>query len=78
MKAQSLLLKQVYSIFLLISSQSFSQVTNMQIQKKLLDFGWNSPYTFELRNNLKKYEIGVFDGLGIKYQNMLVQVMCLW
>jgi hypothetical protein len=66
MKAQSLLFKQVYSIFLLISSQSFSQVTNMQIQKKLLDFGWNSPYTFELRNNLKKYEIGVFDGLGIK------------
>jgi hypothetical protein len=66
MKAQNLLLKQVYSILLLISSQSFSQVTHTQIQKKLLDFGWNSPYTFELRNDLKKYEIGVFDGLGIK------------
>jgi hypothetical protein len=43
-----------------------SQIKNVQIQKKLLDFGWNSPYTYDLRNNLKKYEIGVFDGVGIK------------
>jgi hypothetical protein len=66
MKAQSLLFKQIFSILLLTASQSFGQVTNTQTKKKLLDFGWNSPYTFELRNNLKKYEIGVFDGLGIK------------
>lgn len=66
MKAQILLFKQIFSILLLIASQCFSQVINTQTQKKLLDFGWNSPYTFELRNNLKKYEIGVFDGLGIK------------
>jgi hypothetical protein len=44
----------------------FSQVTSLQPKKKLLDFSWNSPYTFDLRNNLKKYEIGVFDGVGLK------------
>lgn len=48
------------------SSWNFAQVTQTQTKKKLLDFGWNSPYTHELRNNLKKYEIGVFDGTGIK------------
>ena len=45
---------------------SFSQVIQTQTKKKLIDFGWNSPYTYELRNNPKKYEIGVFDGTGIK------------
>jgi hypothetical protein len=50
----------------IVSSQSFSQVVDTQPKKKLLDFGWNSPFTYELRENLKKYEIGVFDGTGIK------------
>jgi hypothetical protein len=44
----------------------FSQIASLQPKKKLLDFSWNSPYTFDLRNNLKKYEIGVFDGVGLK------------
>jgi hypothetical protein len=51
---------------LCLSFWGFSQVIQTQAKKKLLDFGWNSPYTYELRNNLKKYEIGVFDGVGIK------------
>lgn len=49
-----------------VSNNTQAQVTNLQKQKKLLDFGWNSPYTYDLRDNLKKYEIGVFDGVGIK------------
>jgi hypothetical protein len=46
--------------------KSEAQITNTQTKKKLLDFGWNSPYTYNLRANLKKYEIGVFDGVCIK------------
>jgi hypothetical protein len=48
------------------NSHGFAQVLQTQTQKKLLDFGWNSPFTYDLRNNQKKYEIGVFDGVGIK------------
>lgn len=35
-------------------------------QKKLIDFGWNSPSTSEWRGNMKKYENSPFDGLTIK------------
>jgi hypothetical protein len=61
-------LKRIYVVLatLLVSCQAFAQVTKTQAPKKLLDFGWNSPYSYDLRNNLKKYEIGVFDGVGIK------------
>ncbi|MGL4631959.1 MAG: hypothetical protein ACRCVT_12220 [Leadbetterella sp.] len=56
----------IFLVTALISFEGNAQVQNLQTRKKLLDFGWNSPYTFNLRNNLKKYEIGVFDGVGIK------------
>lgn len=54
------------NILLLLSFKCFSQVVHLPPQKKLIDFGWNSPFTYELRNNLKKYEKGPFDGVGIK------------
>ncbi len=58
----------ILQILFLVNS-AFSQVTNTQPQKKLLDFGWNTPTTVELRENMKKFEIGVFDGTGIKIPN---------
>jgi hypothetical protein len=64
MKKLKLIIPQLF--ILCLSFVSFSQVTQTQTKKKLLDFGWNSPFTYELRSNLKKYEIGVFDGTGIK------------
>lgn len=64
-------MKKLTSILLFVSivcsaSWSFAQVTQTQTKKKIIDFGWNSPFTYELSSNLKKYEIGVFDGTGIK------------
>lgn len=56
----------VFFLCLLSSVQSLAQVVNLQPKKKLIDFGWNSPFTYDLRNNLKKYESGPFDGVGIK------------
>lgn len=56
----------VFFLCLLTFVQSFAQVVNLQPKKKLIDFGWNSPVTYELRSNLKKYENGPFDGVGIK------------
>jgi len=35
-------------------------------QKKLIDFGWHSPFVREYKDNMKFYENGPFDGLGIK------------
>jgi hypothetical protein len=58
-----------YLLIIGIHFQSFTQITNTQTKKKLLDFSWNSPTTIELRENLKKFEIGVFDGTGIKIPN---------
>ena len=56
----------VFFLCLLSSVQSLAQVVNLQPKKKLIDFGWNSPFTDDLRNNLKKYEKVPFDGVGIK------------
>lgn len=53
-------------LYFFFNFYSFSQISNLQTKKKLLEFGWNSPTTFELHENLKKYEIGVFDGTCIK------------
>jgi hypothetical protein len=35
-------------------------------KKKLIDFGWNSPFVREYKENLKLYESGPFDGLTLK------------
>jgi hypothetical protein len=35
-------------------------------KKKLLDFGWNSPFLREYKANLKLYESGPFDGVTLK------------
>jgi hypothetical protein len=35
-------------------------------KKKLIDFGWNSPFVREYKENMKLYENGPFDGLTIK------------
>ena len=56
----------VFFLCLLTSVKSLAQVVNLQPKKKLIDFGWNSPFTYDLRNNLKKYEKAPFDGVGIK------------
>ncbi len=55
-----------FTLLVLCSLQVYSQVVNHSPQKKLIDFGWNSPLTSDLRNNIKKYENGPFDGLAIK------------
>jgi hypothetical protein len=39
---------------------------NVQAKKKLIDFGWNSPFSFDLRKHIEKYEKPPFDGVGIK------------
>lgn len=58
----------IIPVFLLVAfyNTAFSQVAKVLPKKKLIDFGWNSPFTFELRKNLKKYEKAPFDGVGIK------------
>ena len=66
MRTKYFKIKLPFILGFLFSVNCFSQVLNTQRPKKLLDFGWNSPYTYELRNNLIKYEIGVFDGVCIK------------
>jgi hypothetical protein len=66
MKNQTALFRLLIVASFIFPINGFAQITNTQIKKKLLDFGWNSPYTYDLRANLKKYEIGVFDGVCIK------------
>jgi hypothetical protein len=58
----------ISTTFLLIAfySIAFSQVATVLPKKKLIDFGWNSPFTYELRQHLKKYEKAPFDGVCIK------------
>ena len=36
------------------------------LKKKLIDFGWNSPFVREYKANMKLYENGPFDGLTLK------------
>ena len=55
-----------FVLIFLCSLQSHSQIINKSPQKKLIDFGWNSPFTSDLRNNLKKYENSPFDGVTMK------------
>ena len=67
MKLSKLSISNYSVILLLLANSAIAQVvTQTQAVKKLLDFGWNSPYTYDLRQNLGKYEIGIFDGVGIK------------
>jgi hypothetical protein len=66
MKKKNIICLTVLGLIFLCSLQSHSQIINKLPQKKLIDFGWNSPFTFELRKSLKKYEKAPFDGVGIK------------
>jgi hypothetical protein len=43
-----------------------AQVVYDPPKKKLIDFGWNSPYVREYRENMNLYENGPFDGLTLK------------
>ena len=56
----------VFFLYLLTSSPCLAQIVHLLPQKKLIDFGWNSPFTYQLRKDLKKYEKAPFDGVGIK------------
>jgi len=53
-------------ILFLISVNTFAQMISKTPGKKLIDFGWNSPFTNELRDSLKKYEKEPFDGVTVK------------
>lgn len=46
-------------------SRSYSQVYDTP-QKKLIDFGWNSPNIADYKANMKFYENGPFDGVTLK------------
>ncbi|MBK8882931.1 MAG: hypothetical protein IPN67_11255 [Bacteroidales bacterium] len=57
--------------FLMLLSVTAMMSLNAQIvyelpEKKLIDFGWNSPFVREYRENMKLYESGPFDGLTLK------------
>ena len=54
------------SLLFLLSFQNFGQTINHRPAKKLIDFGWNSPFAKEWRMNQKKFENGPFDGITIK------------
>ena len=47
-------------------------------KKKLIDFGWNSPFVREYRENMKLYESGPFDGLTIKAFSGGLQRKCFY
>ncbi len=62
--------KRICFSILLIFLAKFSFI-NAQVvfdppKKKLIDFGWNSPFVREYKENMKLYESGPFDGLTIK------------
>ena len=58
----------IYSllIFLPLISCLNAQVVYDPPKKKLIDFGWNSPFIREFKENMKLYENGPFDGLTLK------------
>ena len=51
---------------LIIILSGFHPGSKWTTTKKLIDFGWNSPYAADLINDIKKYEKGPFDGVTIK------------
>lgn len=51
----------------LLSRHSFGQeIIQTTPVKKLIDFGWNSPFSSEWRSNPEKFESSPFDGITIK------------
>ena len=55
-------------LLFLLANFSFinAQVVYDLPKKKLIDFGWNSPFVREYKANLKLYESGPFDGVTLK------------
>jgi hypothetical protein len=55
-------------LLILLAKCSFinAQVVFDPPKKKLIDFGWNSPFVREYRENMKLYESGPFDGVTLK------------
>src|SRR5512133_3755873 len=66
MKKFTLLFLSVTILSLIPLSRGFAQMVSLSPAKKLIDFGWNSPRTNELRDNLQKYEKEPFDGITVK------------
>jgi hypothetical protein len=56
----------LFLIFTLVSRFADAQMVYAPPEKKLIDFGWNSPHIREYRENRKFYESGPFDGLTLK------------
>jgi hypothetical protein len=54
------------SMSVCITLNGYSQIIYPAPQKKLIDFGWHSPFATEIRDNIKKFEINPFDGVTIK------------
>ena len=64
-------MKKVLLSYLLLIIPPFISCLTAQIvfeppKKKLIDFGWNSPFVREYKTNMKLYESGPFDGLTLK------------
>lgn len=64
-------MKRVLLAFLILNFLSALSCLNGQIvyelpKKKLIDFGWNSPFIREYKANMKLYENGPFDGVTLK------------
>ena len=66
MKKHFLLLMILFVSGLIVANKAFSQIIYPSTQKKLIDFGWHSPSTSDMKDNIKKYEIAPFDGVAMK------------
>lgn len=54
-------------LFILTQSEtSLTQVVYQAPKKKLIDFGWHSPFVLDLHERMREYESGPFDGVCIK------------
>jgi hypothetical protein len=64
-------MKRILLYYILFNFLPFINCLDAQVvwdspEKKLIDFGWNSPYVREYKENMKLYENGPFDGLTLK------------
>ena len=55
-----------FLLFLSQTGTSFSQIVYEAPKKKLIDFGHHSPSFLDLKDHMKDYENGPFDGVSIK------------
>lgn len=53
-------------LLLLVNGSVNAQIVYELPKKKLIDFGWNSPFVREYKEKMKLYENGPFDGLALK------------